>query len=199
MILSSFVWIVLACVLYGAAHSLPASLAVKQWAAPVLARGYRLFFNVWALVSLLPVLYAVWRLPDAPLYQLSFPWLLVPLALQAAGALLALVGVLQTGPLAFLGLDALFPDRSAPPHTAVLVTAGVYRWVRHPLYTGTLLVLWLQPAMTGNSLALAVGLTAYLLVGIHFEERKLLREFGAAYAAYQRRTPLLLPNRLRDK
>jgi methanethiol S-methyltransferase len=191
MIPASFAILFLACVLYGVVHSLMASPAFKSWAAPRLGRGYRLFFNAFALVSALPLFYLAIRLPDAPLYTLAFPWLGLPLALQAAGALMVLVGVLQTGPLAFLGLDALLPRQNRPP--ARLVTGGLYRWVRHPLYTGSLLVLWLQPAMTGNSLALAVGLTAYLLVGIHFEERKLLREFGPAYAEYRRRTPMLVP------
>ena len=58
-----------------------------------------------------------------------------------------------------------------------------------------LIILWLTPLMSWNVLALALGLTAYILIGIHFEERKLLAEFGQAYADYQRRTPALLPRR----
>jgi protein-S-isoprenylcysteine O-methyltransferase Ste14 len=65
--------------------------------------------------------------------------------------------------------------------------------VRHPLYTCGLLIVWLSPVMTWNLLALILGLTVYILVGIHFEERKLRREFGEAYAAYQRRVPALIP------
>ena len=73
------------------------------------------------------------------------------------------------------------------------MTGGLYRWVRHPLYTCSLLLLWLVPTMTWNLLALAIGLTVYILMGIVFEERKLLREFGPAYAEYRRRTPGLIP------
>lgn len=190
MILSSFVTILLACAAYGALHSLLAGAAFKAWAARRLGwwggPGSRLLFNLVALVSLAPLALLAARLPDAPLYQLPWPGLLLPLGLQAAGALLALVGVLQTGAAAFLGL-------AAQPRPAGLVTGGVYRWVRHPLYTGTLLVLWAQPALSSNSLAFALGLTVYLLVGIQFEERKLRREFGAAYTEYAQRTPALLP------
>ncbi len=193
---ASFLLILLACALYGGLHSLLAAPAVKAWAARSLGwwggRGYRLGFNLWALVSLAPLALLGARLPDAPLYRLGFPWLLLPLALQASGALLALVGVLQTGALGFMGVDALRPERA--PRPATLQTGGLYRWVRHPLYTGTLLVLWAQPQMSANSLALALGLTVYLGVGVYFEERKLLREFGAAYADYRRRTPALFPH-----
>jgi protein-S-isoprenylcysteine O-methyltransferase Ste14 len=61
------------------------------------------------------------------------------------------------------------------------------------LYAFGLLVLWLVPRMTWNLLALDIGLSAYILIGARFEERKLLREYGPAYADYMRRTPMLLP------
>jgi protein-S-isoprenylcysteine O-methyltransferase Ste14 len=38
-----------------------------------------------------------------------------------------------------------------------------------------------------------IGATVYILVGAYFEERKLLREFGAAYAEYKSKTPMLIP------
>ena len=70
---------------------------------------------------------------------------------------------------------------------------GLYRWVRHPLYTAGLVFIWLTPVMTVNLLAMNLGLTIYIVLGAMFEERKLLHEFGQAYADYQRRTPMLIP------
>jgi protein-S-isoprenylcysteine O-methyltransferase Ste14 len=69
----------------------------------------------------------------------------------------------------------------------------LYRLVRHPLYTFSLLVLWLNPVVSQNSLAFYLGATLYIVIGAYFEERKLLREFGEAYADYMRRTPMLIP------
>jgi protein-S-isoprenylcysteine O-methyltransferase Ste14 len=65
--------------------------------------------------------------------------------------------------------------------------------VRHPLYTAGLAFIWFTPLMTVNLLVLNIGLTVYIVIGAYFEERKLLREFGPAYAEYQRRTPMLVP------
>jgi len=47
--------------------------------------------------------------------------------------------------------------------------------------------------MTWNLLALIIGLTTYIIIGAYFEERKLLNEFGDAYAEYRQHTPMLIP------
>jgi protein-S-isoprenylcysteine O-methyltransferase Ste14 len=43
---------------------------------------------------------------------------------------------------------------------------------------------------------LYIGATLYIIIGAYFEERKLLRDFGDAYAGYKRKTPMLIPLRL---
>lgn len=42
-------------------------------------------------------------------------------------------------------------------------------------------------------LLLASGMTAYVLIGLYFEERDLVRNFGERYRAYQKSTPKLIP------
>jgi protein-S-isoprenylcysteine O-methyltransferase Ste14 len=74
-----------------------------------------------------------------------------------------------------------------------LVIHGLYRFVRHPLYTFSLSILWLSSSMTINSFIVYGALTIYVLIGIIFEERKLMREFGQKYADYKSMTPMLLP------
>jgi protein-S-isoprenylcysteine O-methyltransferase Ste14 len=91
--------------------------------------------------------------------------------------------------LAFVGLRQILTDEE----NGKLVTGGLYRFVRHPLYTFGLLILWLTPSMTINSLIFYISLTVYIFVGTYFEERKLLREFGQEYADYKTATPMLIP------
>ncbi len=217
---AGFFPILIACGVYGSLHSLLASQRAKDWAGKRLGPGgkryYRLGFNLIGGITALLLFYLAWRLPDAALYQIPFPWILVTLVLQLVGGLGLLVGVGQTGTIAFLGLDVFFPRRKPRPPSPLqvldttltgvqgargtwkprptgLVTGGLYRWVRHPLYSCGLLILWLVPSMTWNLLALALGLSGYILVGIQFEERRLLREFGPVYKIYRRQTPMLIP------
>jgi methanethiol S-methyltransferase len=69
----------------------------------------------------------------------------------------------------------------------------LYRWVRHPLYTAGLLFIWLTPVMTQNTLVVIIAASVYIVVGAFYEERKLEREFGAAYSEYKSKTPMLIP------
>ncbi|HET6343664.1 MAG TPA: isoprenylcysteine carboxylmethyltransferase family protein [Myxococcota bacterium] len=76
---------------------------------------------------------------------------------------------------------------------AAFKTPSLYRVVRHPLYLGFVVGVWMTPLMTQGHLLFASGCTAYILLGIFFEERDLVRHFGDAYRAYQAQVPKLLP------
>lgn len=190
----SFITIVAAMLLYGLVHSWLASQPAKTLAQRCLGRGfhtYRLLYNLMSILSFLPVLALVVVLDDHPLYALAFPWWVLAVIGQVAAALVLLVGVKQTGMAAFLGWTDLLNPRAQ--EDIPLTTTGLYRWVRHPLYSAGLVFIWLTPVMTFNRLALYLGATLYILIGVYFEERKLLRQFGQAYREYQARTPMLIP------
>ena len=89
------------------------------------------------------------------------------------------------------GIRAVY--EKAPAHE--LKINGIHRFVRHPLYTGTIMVVWgfyfVFPYL--NNLIAVVLLTLYVIVGIRFEERKLIAEFGDQYLDYRKKVPPLVP------
>lgn len=186
-------WLILSIILWGMVHSWTASLGFKESLRRSLGGGfmksYRLLYNLFAVITVLPTLYLMATLPDSPLYRVPAPWNYLMLAGRGVSALLLLVAVSQTDVFSFAGLRQLVEEEKP----ASLVVNGLYRWVRHPLYTFSLGILWLSPSISLNSFVVYVGLTLYILAGIHFEERKLLREFGDAYARYKTVTPMLIP------
>jgi methanethiol S-methyltransferase len=182
--------------LYGGIHSWLASRSVKdmleRWFGPSISRIYRLFFNIIGFLTLLPVFWLVQALPNKNLYTIPPPWIFVTSALEFLAVLGLLVGVLQTGAMSFFGLKQIYqPEVTGKP--AHLVVNGLYRWVRHPLYTCALLFIWLSPHMSVNWLAFDLSASLYILIGIQFEERKLLADFGENYTKYRKLTPMLIP------
>ncbi len=189
-----------ALIIWGAIHSWSASQGVKDFFMRTfginIQRIYRLGYNFFSIVSLLPILLLLPYLPDHTLYRLPFPWMVVTLGLQGLAVVFLVIGLWQTGVLTFIGLSQLVEPQA---QTGQLMTTGLYRFVRHPLYLFGLLFIWLTPFMTVNLLTVFVCLTLYIFIGAHFEERRLLREFGQAYADYMQRTPMILPGLLRKR
>lgn len=189
-------WLILLAVCaYGLLHSVLASLQVKtitsEWLGASTQRWYRLAFNFIAVVTLLPILLLPVLFTSRDIYTIPFPWLMISTAIQILAILILVVGLRQTGIASFLGLSQFFmPGDISPPR---LVTGGLYRFVRHPLYSAGLMFIWMIPIMTWNLLAVIIGLTIYILIGAQFEERKMVREFGNEYEEYRRRTPMLVP------
>ncbi len=76
-----------------------------------------------------------------------------------------------------------------------LITTGPYRYIRHPIYFGGLLMV-LGSALTFGTLSAGIG---FLIIGLAFalklraEERILTERFSDEYEAYKRRTRALIP------
>ncbi|MBT3188290.1 MAG: isoprenylcysteine carboxylmethyltransferase family protein [Anaerolineae bacterium] len=188
-------WLILSVILWGLVHSVMAALIFRakltNWLGAKTMRFYRLFFNIFSVITLLPVLWLAKVLPDSTLYSVPKPWLYLMLFGQVLAAIGEVVGLSQTDVWEFAGLRQIISPRVEGESR--LVVKGLYKYMRHPLYTFGLLFVWLTPVMTANMLVLYISLTAYTIIGAHFEERKLLREFGEDYAVYKKNTPMLVP------
>jgi protein-S-isoprenylcysteine O-methyltransferase Ste14 len=97
---------------------------------------------------------------------------------------------------AILSLGKAFSVNVAIRTTQTLYQSGLYRFVRHPSYSG-MVVCFVAIALAGrnwySAAELLVATTAAILYRIHVEEAALLEGFGAQYAAYRTHTWRLIP------
>ncbi len=191
-----------ALIVFAVIHTALASHGAKAIASRLLGAHtaeatYRLIFNAAAVVSVAPALYLIVTLPDLELYRLPAPLDSIALLIQGLALIGLAYALYQMDWTFFVGLRQLIGQDTQTTldstSTAHLVTTGPHRFVRHPLYTLSLVLVYLVSPMTLNRLALAVGVHVYFWLGSIFEERKLVHEFGDAYCDYQRRVPRLLP------
>ncbi len=106
----------------------------------------------------------------------------------------------HTGPflgtlLSFFGLALIAWGWIQIHQAKELVTHGIYRFIRHPQYTGMFLFTlgWLLHWPTVTMLVLwPVLMAAYVWLALR-EEREVAAEFGEAYAQYAAKTPRFFP------
>ncbi len=195
MINSDLMWLIIAWLGYFVLHSVLASLAVKCWVAqhfPEWMPGYRLFFNFVAVVSLAIPLYLTWAIGGETVFAWKDGW-------QWLGNSLAVVAVIgffyslrHYDGSEFLGLRQLKEREQRVEDQEHFCLSPLHQHVRHPWYFFGLILIWTRD-MTMAMLVSSVMMTLYFAIGSWFEERKLLRYHGEAYAEYCRRVPGLLP------
>ena len=103
---------------------------------------------------------------------------------------LLLAAFIAIDPLELLGLRQ---SGWAKPSNDPFRLSWLHRRVRHPIYTGFILIFWMTPTMTAGHLLFSAGMTLYIRVGIYFEERDLLNRFPDEYKRYKSEVPMLLP------
>ena len=112
---------------------------------------------------------------------------LAVLSLAFVGVVYVIFTTLVANHFELLGLRQAWLYATGRPYTPLeFKRHWVYRYSRHPMMLGLLVVIWATPDMSVGRLVFAVLLTIYLFVGIQFEERALIQEFGDKYREYKK-------------
>lgn len=159
-------------------------------------RFYRLFYNVVALMTLLPVLLYSQMLKGSIIYRWHGSMTFVQILFLAVAVALFIAGSLKYDMHHFIGIRQIKSGRSptAISESGAIDTSGILSVTRHPWYLGAIVFLWVgYREMYVSTLIVNALLTVYLIVGTVLEERKLVTEFGDSYRSYMRRVSMLFP------
>lgn len=194
--LMAFVHNLLLILLFAIPHSLMARKWFKEFCTRflpkpierstyVLIAGLSLSFVVWRWE---PMGGSIWSISDgSSLYYVVY-------ALFFLGWIIMLVSTFLINHFDLFGLRQTYVELTAKSYGPLeFKIVSFYKYVRHPLYFGIVMGLWSAPVMTITHLVFAILMTAYVIIGVSFEEKDLLSEFGDRYRSYQSRTPMLIP------
>ncbi len=182
--------------LFAVQHSVMARRSFKRWWTRIVPPSVERSTFVLAATIALALLMWQWRpIPSPTIWAVGNPHaatLVAALAWLGWGVLL--LGTFLINHLELFGLRQAFArlrGREVPPPR--FATPLLYRWVRHPIYLGFLVAFWAAPTMSAGHLLFSIATTGYILVGIAFEERDLIVQYGGRYRAYREQVGMLLP------
>jgi protein-S-isoprenylcysteine O-methyltransferase Ste14 len=174
-------------------HSVLAAAAVKLKMQAFLRSNYKFYRISYSFIAVLTLTIVLWyhfSMNSVTLWNASMFQRIVAVAGISFGGLVMLLFTRRF----FFDLSGadIFRKKKL---TQQLIRTDFYKYVRHPLYAATLLFVWgiffWQPLL--SNLISCICITVYTIIGIHFEEKKLVKEFGDSYAVYRSQTPMLIP------
>lgn len=180
-------------ILFSLFHSLFAAERFKTFLQAVMKRKYkyyRILYSILAFLNLSIILVYHFTMSSIMLWKVQIIEIIIAIAGIITGGLLI---VFFAGKFFFelSGADIFLRKKKSQ----ALIKTSLYKYVRHPLYLSTLLFVWSiffwQPML--NNLISCICITLYTVIGIYFEEKKLIKNFGDSYIQYQKKTPMLIP------
>lgn len=177
-----------------AQHSGMVRQSFQNWLARFVPHYYTAAIYAIAAGMVLLVIFVLWQPTAVVLFSATG---LLRIALRGL-FVLALFGF-SRGTSALSGLDGfglrpikvhVFGKRPRDPKLSI---RGPYKWVRHPVYTMVLVMIWACPDLTADRLLFNLTWTIWVFVATLLEERDLVVLFGDDYRQYQKQVGMLVP------
>lgn len=182
--------------LFGLQHSVMARPGFKAWWTSLVPPSAERSVYVLASSLVLVLLMWLWQpMPDFALWQTDVLLLRVlAWSLLGLGVVILLWATFLIDHFSLFGLKQAWTARTAATQDKPrFVTPMLYALIRHPIYLGWLLIFWATPDMTLGHLVFATGMSAYIFIGIRYEERDLIAEHGEVYRRYREQVPMVVP------
>jgi protein-S-isoprenylcysteine O-methyltransferase Ste14 len=181
--------------LFAVQHTIMARPAFKKWWTTIIPKEIERSTFVLVASLLLLLLYWQWRPMTGVIWSVEntvgamllngtfwFGWLVV------------LLSTFMIDHFDLFGLRQVFlPLRNREYSGIKFKKIMLYKFIRHPIMLGFIIAFWATPDMTAGHLLFAATTTAYILIGLQFEEHDLRAAIGTDYEMYRKQVPMLIP------
>lgn len=179
-------------VLFGLHHSIAARSSFKEkltkfMPAEIERSTYVLISGVFMFVICFfwqPLAGTVWSIDNRIVF-------LILKTIHILGWLILVVATFEIDHFHLMGLKQSFSLDT--PESDKLKENFLYRIVRHPIQTGVLMGIWSTANMSMTQLMLSSCLSVYIFIGLYYEEKSLISNFGDLYLDYKKRVPAIIP------
>ncbi len=182
--------------LYFSLHSVLASSRVKKYFKkrfPTVFPFYRIVYNLIAIFLLVPIYFFQQGILPIKLFNTGELVRVFGAVVMLGGMIFGAMAFHNYSTREFVGLD--FQCEYVGKKKGKLNVSGLNKYVRHPLYFATLLIVWGYFLTRPTLMVLVIDtvISVYLVVGTKLEEKKLIAEFGDQYLRYKKKVPMLIP------
>ena len=186
---------VLLIALFGVQHSVMARPGFKSLLTKLLPAQLERSTYVLATALVIAVILYYWQPMRASLWRVDNDVLSRMITVvYFLGWTITLLATFMLNHFHLFGLQQSFRPEEPDAGSKVFKTPLFYSLVRHPIQTGVVIAMLATPDLTAGRALLAVGMIAYVVIGLYFEERDLVAEFGDTYRDYRKRVPALFPS-----
>jgi len=181
--------------LFAVQHSVMARDGFKKWWTKIIPRHIERSTYVLLSSLILILLFWLWQpLPDTLWNIESGIWFVLINSLFWLGWGIVFISTFMINHFDLFGLRQVYLHLKGKEITPIkFQKSGLYKYVRHPLMLGFIIAFWATPRMTLGHLIFSIATTAYIFVGIWFEERDLIRYHGDKYRKYRDQVHMIVP------
>lgn len=185
----------LALLLFGMQHSIMARPVFKRWFIhfidPSIERSTYILATAVAITGMcylwIPFGTVVWQVES----EISVYFIR---GIAVFGWVFLFLATFMINHFELFGLRQTFdPMQGKLTPVATFKKSGFYKIVRHPIQTGILIGVWAVPMSTTSHLVFATGISSYIFIGLYFEEKDLILEFGKTYQDYMQQVKRVIP------
>lgn len=173
-------------------------------------QSFKPFYRIsYSILSILLLGFWVWTIPNQSieLYTLPIFFETTFLVIKVLAIILFLIVLFKFDVGSFAGTKQVrkfLIAKKAPgyldePEKGELITSGIQKYIRHPLYSFAIIFMIADSSPTSSYAYAVMCLILYFWIGSYFEERKLIERFGTDYVDYKTKTGRFFPNILKIK